>query len=560
MLTLAYRTKGIGPADLYTRVNGLLYLPEVYRPKMVVGPHTILLEFPGSTSNVSYVDPNDPTLTYIAQRYRPFSLFYVKDLTIGECEISDFVPTRCDDFATYINWYFTLIPSLRGDPSKFSNATYGVSYDGPVPYQGSLISSDIVVDTVCYGNRSKCFTTSVKDVPLFSLHDELSHLWQYAKERIGVFESNYLSVALSESGDLPSSTSNVDSVSVTTPAVPKPIADVHVKRVPKIVYNDDAFVCVNVAAIEPLQIRQEVDCGCQRVFITPYLKADLIPISCPQGMFFDPVVGDCVPGPSLTPDLPPGYTVNTPRARSVAGLRYGMTTWSSTTVGGSTSLAGSKDCTDVALIGESNSDFRCESYSASITGVKVSNGIINPARNSSCTRPTGGTGVVRLSNETRVNIQFYNLVTDRICHDRSAALGYTLINPCYPEFSEIVTGGYCISLLERDSLSPTGYRIVSSFSGLSIPPVFANDRPPAGNCFLTTNSIEARILRVRSGVGTSTFSVRITAPPLCESYTPKSLLDNLALQLQKYMTLLGKEFQLGPFTFKSTKGAQCRCP
>jgi hypothetical protein len=78
-----------------------------------------------------------------------------------------------------------------------------------------------------------------------------------------------------------------------------------------------------------------------------------------------------------------------------------------------------------------------------------------------------------------------------------------------------------------------------------------NDRPPQSKCAETTNTYG--ITAYKSAIGVA--KVYVQAPPLCEEYPAES---SVMGQVLNY--LQGKEFQLGPVSVESNKGASCPCP
>lgn len=555
MFSFAHLVKGVGPSDLYLRSKSFLYLPPVYRPEMVVTANSIQLKFPGTSQPVSYTDPNDPGLTFIAQRYRPLSLLYVLDLTTGECEASDFVPTRCEDFAAYITWFFSLFVGDPKYPPRLNASTFGVRYDGVYPYTGAPSSSDLVVDTACYGIRSRCFTAKVDDILLTELLRELQYFWCYASLRVGNLSTSFLHRAVSEVSPIPAFRCENrfrGSPVLAVGGLSQSGTPIHSKKVPRIVYDSTKFSCSNTPAIEPLQLRRETNCKCERVFTSPYLRATLIPIGCPPNMMFDPSDGTCIPRPDTT-NLPPGYSVDTPDLPiAAANLFWGLTTWTEDKpFNAPVSLLGTKSCPTTPLRSGVNEPNRCTSYDVASTITNVSQRVDSPPRTITglCGKP------IYDSAQGSFAVGFFR--GGILCTSLGGNYYYSDNRCILPDGIDFNRGGYCLAMLRSNGSG--GFSAARTFTGFTPPPTLVNDNRPTDGCFLTTNSLKATIFKLRSGNITSTFSITVTAPPLCESYTAQSVLDTMALKLQQYMTVLGQDFQLGPFSFTSTKGASCSC-
>lgn len=542
MFSLAHLVKGVGPSDLYLRAKSFLYLPPAYRPEVVITASSIGLKFPGLDSQQTYVDPTDPLITYVAQRYRPLSLLYVLDATTGECENSTFVPSRCEDFATYIPWFFSLLVGDLRFPPKYNPATFQVAYDGVYPYSTNPTLSDFVLDTVCYGSRSRCFTTRVEDILFTEILRELQYFWCYAASRVGNLNNSFIHRSLSEVIQVPAfrcETRFPGSPVLSVPAVVQNPAPLNVRKVAAISYDTSSFVCVNVPAIEPVQLRREEPCACVRVFATPYVRAQLIPV--------DPV--DALP----LPQLPPGYT----------SIKTGSTPISTQDVW---SVAVNRSTSGPVLQPEPS----------------LVPWIPNPERSSGPFRipmPISSIGPI-ITGDPDARCDYFNCasgVKGYACSNRPTLRMIQRVNPANSSSSFIWTASdhslSCTNVPNSTFIAVTlgiirpdgngGYGLIDSIRSGTPPKLFTRSstgEPPNTGCFLTTNSLTGTIFKLNVLNKMYSFKVTITAPALCESYTPSNFLETMILQFNEYMNLLGKEYTLGPFSFKSDKGGPCPCP
>lgn len=561
MFSLAHLVKGVGPSDLYLRSKSYLFLPPVYRPEMVITANSIHMKFPGSNDSVQYVDPSEPNVTYVAQRYRPLSLLYVLDSTTGECETSTTVPSRCVDFAAYITWFFSLLVGDLKYPQRINPATFGVRYDGVYPYSSPPQLANLVLDTVCYGIRSKCFTARVDDVLFSEILRELQYFWCYASLRVGTLNNSFVHKAVSEITQIPAFRCEnrfPGSPVLALPGVPLLTTPTQVKKVPRIVYDTTKFTCVDVNAIEPLQLREEKSCKCVRVFATPYLKANLVPI---------PI------GPNMpVPVLPSGFTSRRkPFLQIPPNARWGINTVSFDGTGAGVTVACPTQpfeeprwpdpwrrvfASQVVpyIFGYSDIAGDCPPY----TTCNVSNS--NPELNYEFGLCGTYQAISFQSVSNRASFAPSSFIYAENYFGLECGTG--------DRYKKPVRGGAmtCVALLEyTGSNRPDGTpinRVLDTFTS-GIPPLADTpDRPPdePTDCFLTTNSITAVILNIQSGAFKFKTEVTISAPPLCESYAPKDVLGQLALLLDSYMDSLGLEYSLGPVSFTSDKGAPCQCP
>lgn len=560
MYTLAHLVKGIGPSDLYLRVKSFSFIPFVYRPEIIITQNSIHIKFPGSDRNVEYTDPSNPNLIFVAQKYRPLSLLYVLDATEGECEISDFVPQRCDDFAAYIPWFFSLLTGDLRRPPRLNPATFGVRYDGVYPYSLSPSSSDFVVDTVCYGSRSKCFTANVNDILLTEVLRELQYLWCYASLRVGSISNSFLYKAVSEfmgvaafrcENRFPGS----PPLGITQFA--KSTIPIHSRKISKVVYDSSQFTCANVPAVEPLQLRTEEDCRCERIIVSPYLRARLTPIQ----------VGPSMPPPT---GLPPGYSsTRKPFLQIPTNARWGIKTVSFDGDGAGVTVSCPTEPFEQLRWPDPFSRAFASQVVPYIFGYSDIAGDCPPYR----------TCVVSTSNP-QLNYDYGLCGTyQAITFQSLSSGGFAPSSFIYAEnyyglecgsgdrYKLPIRGGAatCVALIVFKGTGPDGkpiYETLDTFRS-GIPPIVDTpSRPPdePTNCFLTTNSITAVILNIQSGSFKFKTEVTISAPPLCESYAPKDVLGQLALLLDSYMDQLGIEYKLGPVSFRSNKGAPCQCP